>query len=107
MATILLKKSYLIKDLKEIKFKDLWNDYGVFTTMRVMGKNKKILFFKEHIENLIRSLKIYGLNKTNLKKTILKIIKNSLSKNTNYNHLLRVAINKKMISISLRKRNKI
>jgi len=74
--------------------------------MRVVGKNKKILFFKEHIENLIRSLKIYGLNKTNLKKNILKIIKNSLSKNTNYNHLLRVAINKKMISISLRKRNK-
>ena len=60
MATLLLKKSYLIKDLKEIKFKDLWNDYGVFTTMRVMGKDKKILFFKEHIENLIRSLKIYG-----------------------------------------------
>ena len=54
----------------------------------------------------MRSLKIYGLNKTNLKKNILKIIKNSLSKNTNYNHLLRVAINKKMISISLRKRNK-
>ena len=44
MATLLLKKSYLIKDLKEIKFKDLWNDYGVFTTMRVVGKNKKILF---------------------------------------------------------------
>ena len=79
MATLLLKKSYLIKDLKEIKFKDLWNDHGVFTTMRVMGKDKKILF---------------------------KIIKNSLSKNTNYNHLLRVAINKKIISISLRKRNK-
>ena len=71
-----------------------------------MGKDKKILFFKEHIENLIRSLKIYGLNKRNLKKNIFKIIKNSLSKNTNYNHLLRVAINKKIISISLRKRNK-
>ena len=74
--------------------------------MRVVGKNKKILFFKNHIENLMRSLKIYGLNKTNLKKNILKIIKNSLSKNANYNHLLRVAINKKIISISLRKRKK-
>ena len=81
MATLLLKKSYLIKDLKEIKFKDLWNDYGVFTTMRVMGKDKKILFFKEHIENLIRSLKIYKLNKKNLKTNIFKLIRVNLSKN--------------------------
>ena len=106
MATLLLKKSYLIKDLKEVKFRDLWNDHGVFTTMRVIGKNKKILFFKEHIENLIRSLKIYGLNKKNLKTNIFKLIRVNLSKNLNYNHLLRVAINKKMISISLRKRIK-
>ena len=46
MVTLLLKKSYQHKDLKEVKFKDLWNDYGVFTTMRVVGKNKKIIFFK-------------------------------------------------------------
>ena len=55
MATLLLKKSYRHKDLKEIKFHDLWNSYGVFTTMRVIGKPTKILFFKEHIENLLRS----------------------------------------------------
>ena len=49
MVTLLLKKSYRHKDLKEIKFHDLWNSYGVFTTMRVIGKPTKILFFKEHI----------------------------------------------------------
>ena len=47
MATLLLKKSYRHKDLKEIKFNDLWNSYGVFTTMRVIGKPTKILFFKQ------------------------------------------------------------
>ena len=31
--------------------------YGVFTTMRVIGKPAKILFFKEHIENLIQIFK--------------------------------------------------
>ena len=51
MAILLLKKSYQHKDLKEIKFHDLWNSYGVFTTMRVIGKPAKILFFKEHIDN--------------------------------------------------------
>ena len=106
MATLLLKKSYLHKDLKEIKFNDLWNSHGVFTTMRVFGKKQKILFYKNHINNLIKSLKIYGLNKKNIKKTILKIIKINLNKKKYFDHLLRIAVNKKMISISIRKRYK-
>ena len=106
MVTLLLKKSYLHKDLKEIKFNDLWNARGVFTTMRIIGKSKKILFFKDHIDNLLQSLKIYKLNRRNLKKNILKLIKLNLKINKNFDHLLRVAVNNKMISISLRKRNK-
>ena len=106
MATLLLKKSYRHKDLKEIKFNDLWNSYGVFTTMRVIGKPAKILFFKEHINNLIKSLKVYKVYKKDLKKNILKLIKLNLKKNKKYDHLLRVAVNNKMISISLRKRLK-
>ena len=106
MVTLLLKKSYLHKDLKEIKFNDLWNGYGVFTTMRVIGKNKKILFFKDHINNLIKSLKIYRLDRKNLKKKIINLITLNLLKKKDYDHLLRVAVNKKMISISLRKRIK-
>jgi len=106
MATLLLKKSYQHKDLKEIKFHDLWNSYGVFTTMRVVGKPAKILFFREHIENLIRSLKVYKINKKSIKQNILKLIKLNLKKNKKYDHLFRVAANNKMISISLRKRLK-
>ena len=106
MATLLLKKSYRHKDLKEIKFHDLWNSYGVFTTMRVIEKPAKIIFFKEHIENLFRSLKIYKINKKNIRQNILKLIEINLSKKKKYDHLFRVAANNNMISISLRKRLK-
>ncbi len=106
MVTLLLKKSYRHKDLKELKFHDLWNSYGVFTTMRVIGKPAKILFFKEHINNLFRSLKKYKINKKNIKQNIFSLIKSNLNKKKNYDHLFRVAANHKMISISLRKRLK-
>jgi len=104
MVTYLLKKSYQHKTLKEINFKDLWGDKGVFTTMRILGKPAKIIFFKKHIKNLVKSLKIYKLNRVNIEKDILKLIKLNIDKSKSYNHLLRVAINKKIISISLRDR---
>ena len=106
MATYLLKKSYQLNDLKQVKFQDLWDDHGIFTTMWIYGKPAKILFFKNHIENLIVSLKKYQIKQKSLKTNILKIIKNNLSKKKKYNHLLRIAVNKKIISISLRKRIK-
>jgi len=104
MVNYLLKKSYQLKNLKEIKFKDLWGDHGIFTTMWIFGKPPKILFFDNHIKNLIKSLDKYGIRKKNLKKTIIKIINQNLSKKKNYNHLLRIALSKNIISISLRKR---
>ncbi|PDH17782.1 MAG: aminotransferase [Pelagibacterales bacterium MED-G44] len=104
MVKYLLKKSYQLKNLKEIKFKDLWGDHGIFTTMWIFGKPPKILFFDNHIKNLIKSLDKYGIRKKNLKKTIIKIINQNLSKKKNYNHLLRIALSNNIISISLRKR---
>ena len=106
MATYLLKKSYQLKDLKQIEFQDLWGDHGIFTTMWLFGKPAKILFLNNHLKNLISSLKKYKITKKNLKADILKIINFNLSKKKKYNHLLRIAINKKVISISLRKRLK-
>ena len=104
MVTYLLKKSYQLKDLQEIDFNDLWGDHGIFTTMWIFGKPPKILFFENHIKNLIKSLQIFRIKKKNLKKNIRKVINKNLTKKKNYNHLLRIAINKKIISISLRKR---
>ena len=107
MANILFKKSYLHKELKEIQFQDLWNSYGIFTTMRVIGKPFKFLFFSDHIENFVKSLKDYKINKKNIRKNILTLIKLNLNKKKTYNHLFRIAANNKIISISLRKRIKI
>ena len=104
MATYSLKRSYQLKDLQEVDFKDLWGDHGIFTTMWIFGKPPKILFFENHIKNLIKSLKIYHVKKKSLKKDISEIINKNLSKKVHYNHLLRVAVNKKIISVSLRKR---
>jgi len=104
MAIYSLKKSYQLKDLHEVDFKDLWGDHGIFTTMWIFGKPAKILFFDNHIKNLIKSLQIYGIKKRSLQKDLFKIIKINLNKKRNYNHLLRLALNKKIISISLRKR---
>ena len=104
MVTYLLKKSYQHKTLKEINFNDLWGDTGVFTTMWIFNKPAKILFFKKHIKNLIKSLKVYKLHKLNIEKNILKLVELNIDKNKSYNHLLRIAVNKKMISVSLRKR---
>jgi len=106
METYLLKKSYQLKELKQIEFQDLWGDHGIFTTMWIFGKPAKILFFDNHLKNLILSLKKYQIKKKSLKSDILKIINKNLSKKRKYNHLLRIAINKKIISISLRKRVK-
>ena len=80
MAIYSLKKSYQLKDLQETDFEDLWGDHGIFTTMWIFGKPAKILFFENHIKNMIKSLKDYKINKTSLKKDILKIINQNLSK---------------------------
>ena len=61
MVNYLLKKSYRLKDLKEVEFKDLWGDHGVFTTMWIFDNPAKILFFKDHINNLIKSTKAYSI----------------------------------------------
>jgi 4-amino-4-deoxychorismate lyase len=104
MVNYLLKKSYQLKNFQEIDFKDLWGDHGVFTTMWIYDKPSKILFFKDHINNLIKSTKAYSIYKPFLKKNILKLLKENLNSKTKYNHLLRIALNKKTLSISLRKR---
>ena len=106
MVNYLLKKSYQLKDLKEIEFKDLWGDHGVFTTMWIFDNPPKILFFKDHINNLIKSSKAYSIYKTSLKKDILNLLRKNLNSKTRYNHLLRIALNKNTLSISLRKRIK-
>ena len=74
MVTLLLKKSYLINSLKEVPFNDLWGNHGVFTTMRVIGKPLKVVFLKNHLNNLIKSTKSYKIFKKDLNLKVKNII---------------------------------
>ena len=103
MAKFLSKKSYQLKDLKEIPFSDLWGEKGVFTTMRVTQNSNKIILKNNHLDNLIYSTKKYKIKKKNLKKILIYLINKNLKKKYN-NHLLRIALDKKRISITVRKR---
>ena len=78
MATYLLKRSYQLKNLQKVDFKDLWGDHGIFTTMWIFGKPLKILFFENHIKNLIKSLQVYGVKKKSLRKDIIKIMETAV-----------------------------
>jgi 4-amino-4-deoxychorismate lyase len=74
--------------------------------MWIFGSPPKILFFKDHINNLIKSTKAYSIIKSSIKSDILRLIEENLDNKIKYNHLLRVALNKNTLSISLRKRIK-
>ena len=106
MAIFLLKKSYQASNQKEIGFKDLWGSHGVFTTIRLLGKPGKLILFKSHFKGLIKSLKKYKIYSKNIEKNVKHLINSSIIKDINYDHLLRVALTKKILSISIRKRLK-
>ena len=106
MAIFLLKKSYQVSNQKEIGFKDLWGSHGVFTTIRLLGKPGKLILFKNHFKGLIKSLKKYKIYSKNIETNIKRLISLSINKNINYDHLFRIALTKKFISISIRKRLK-
>jgi branched-subunit amino acid aminotransferase/4-amino-4-deoxychorismate lyase len=74
--------------------------------MWIFGSPPKILFFQKHIDNLIKSTKSFSISKTSLKADIRNLLNENLNPKKKYNHLLRIAINKKILSISLRKRIK-
>jgi len=107
MANILFKKSYLYKTFKNVPYDNLWNSKGVFTTVRIKGKPFKLLFFKEHIRNLNQSLKAMNIKFVLISSLFNKKFKNFFNNNIRYDHLLRIAVNNKKISFSLRKQKKI
>ena len=105
MANKLFKKSYQHKILKEITFNSLWNTKGAFTTIRVTGSPPKFIFFKEHLLNLNKSLKKLNIDFCLTKKIFNILLSNNFTNDIKYNHLLRIAVNNKIISIDLRKRS--
>ncbi len=105
MVNFLFKKSYKLSNFAKVKYNHLWGSKGVFTTIRVYGKNPKYIFLTDHLLQLNKSLKKLNINFLLTEKQLLQLIPNNL-KIKKYNHLLRIAIKKNIISISLRPRLK-
>ena len=63
MVTFLLKNLISLVILKKFHFKDLWGSRGVFTTMRMVGMPPKLILLKPHLENLIKSKKLWNKKK--------------------------------------------
>ena len=96
MEKILLKKSFRVKDLKIINFNSLWGYKGIFTTIRLVGNKPKLILAEEHIKKLNRDSSRLSINYKLSKEFLLNFINNN-SKIKNYDHLLRVAITKKIL----------
>ena len=107
MANFLLKRSYHINNLKILKFNDLWGSHGVFTTIRLIGKPGKLVLFNNHFKKLIKSLKKYKIYSKHVEQNIKTLIRTNIRNDLKYNHLFRIALSKKLISISIRKRLKL
>ena len=106
MANILFKKSYLHKTFDKVPYESLWNTKGAFTTIRLIGSPPKFLFLKDHLNNLNGSIKKINIDFILKSSTLENLLRNKIKTNVKYDHLLRMAVNSKKISITLRKRLK-
>ena len=106
MANILFKKSYLHKTFDKVPYESLWNTKGAFTTIRLIGSPPKFLFLKDHLNNLNGSIKKMNIDFILKSSTFENLLRNKIKANVKYDHLLRMAVNNKKISITLRKRLK-
>jgi len=106
MANYLFKKSFQFKTFKPIIYNDLWGKRGVFSTIRIVGKKPNYILLEDHIKNINLSLKKLNINFSLSEKKLSILILPLLYKIKKYDHLLRVAITSKIISVSLRNRLK-
>ena len=105
MENILLKKSFHAKNFKLLKFNSLWGYKGIFTTIRLFGKEPNFILVDQHLKKINKDLRYFGID-IKISKNLLTNFLNKYSKIKNYDHLLRIAVTKKIISLSVRKRNK-
>tara|TARA_Y100000590_G_scaffold341600_1_gene389814 strand:+ start:381 stop:1136 length:756 start_codon:yes stop_codon:yes gene_type:complete len=106
MENYLFKKSYRLNNFSKISYKSLWGAKGIFTTVRIYGNFNNLILIEDHIKRFNHSAKKTNINFRLSKKIIFELTKAYITLNS-YDHLLRIACNKKILSISLRKRKKI
>ena len=104
MVNFLFKKSYHLKTFKPIVYDDLWGKKGIFTTIRVVGKKPNYILLSSHLTNLNSSLKKMNIHFSLSKKIIFFLVEPLLDLKKSHDHLLRIAVNSKIISLSMRSR---
>jgi branched-subunit amino acid aminotransferase/4-amino-4-deoxychorismate lyase len=103
MVNFSFKKSYNFNSFNSVKYDHLWGSKGVITTVRVVGSNPRYIFLKDHLSQLNKSLKKLNIKFSLTEKKLLELIPHQ-SNIKKFNHLLRIAVKKNLISISLRPR---
>ena len=103
MANFLFKKSFQLKTFKPIVYDDLWGKRGVFSTIRVT-QNHNYILLNNHIKKINSSLKKLNINFALSETKLIRLLSPLFSRIDRHDYLFRVAINSKIISISLRKR---
>ena len=93
MENILLKKSFHAKNFKLLKFNSLWGYKGIFTTIRLFGKEPNFILVDQHLKKLNKDLRYFGID-VKISKKFLTNFLNKYSKIKNYDHLLRIAVTK-------------
>ena len=106
MVNFLFKKSYRLSDFSNVPYKSLWGTRGVFTTVRLYSKKNNLILIDEHLKKFNQSIKKFDINFKLNKSIVLALLESSISLKK-YDHLLRIACNKNILSISLRNRIKI
>ena len=91
MENILLKKSFHTKNFKLLKFNSLWGYKGIFTTIRLFGKEPNFILVDQHLKKLNNDLRYFGID-VKISKNFLTNFLNKYSKIKNYDHLLRIAV---------------
>lgn len=106
MENFLFKKSYQLNTFLSLPYKSLWGANGIFTTIRLYGDSPELILLEEHLKKFNSSVKKFNIHFKLTKEILLNLINPHLNLKK-YDHLLRIACNKKVLSISLRKRRKI
>ena len=61
MENFLFKKSYQLNTFLSLPYKSLWGANGIFTTIRMYGKNPDLILLEEHLKKFNSSVKIFNL----------------------------------------------
>ena len=79
MENILLKKSFQIKSLKNIKFNLLWGCDGIFTTIRIKGKKPNFVLIDQHLKKFNKDIKFFNINFKLEKKFLISFLQTQSS----------------------------